>query len=75
MSIQIEGDFAGATVIIEGSNDGAHFHTLTDPTFTHLTFRSASLASVIETVRFIRPRVSGGEESTLINVTLLIGVS
>lgn len=59
-SYQIDGTFGGATVVIEGSNDGITYFTLVDPFNTPLSFLSAALVQVLPICLWIRPRVSGG---------------
>jgi len=68
-TFQVDGTFAGATVVIEGSNDGVNYYTLTDPQGVPLSFTSADIKQVLEVVMGMRPRVSGGTGATAINVT------
>lgn len=70
--VQVEGTFDGGTVVLEGSNDGANWHTLRDPTGSALSFTAAGLKGVLEVPRYVRPSVSGGGASTDIDVTLFI---
>ncbi len=67
-SYQVGGAFGGATVVIEGSNDGTNYITLVDPFNVALSFTSAALAQVLPISLWIRPRVSGGS-AVAINVT------
>lgn len=68
-TITITGVFDGATVVIEGSNDGTNWYTLKDLSATDLSFTAASGAkTVLENTRFYRPDVSGGTGNTNINV-------
>ncbi len=72
-SVQVEGTFgAGGTVLIEGSNDGVNYRTLHDPGGTALSITSAGIVAVLEISAFVRPRVSAGDGSTAIDVTLLV---
>lgn len=59
-SVQIEGSFGGATISIEGSNDGANYQVLNDPFGTLLTASSPKLRQVLEYVWKMRPAISGG---------------
>lgn len=59
-SFQVDGNFDGATVVIEGSNDGTTYFTLTDPFGALLSFSAAGLRQVTEASTFIRPRTIGG---------------
>ena len=70
-SVQVTGTFGGATVVIEGSNDGTNFHTLNDPQGDPLSIGSAKIEAVSEIVVFIRPRIVGGDGTTSLNVTML----
>lgn len=72
ISAQATGTFGGATVAIEGSNDGTNFVTLTKaPGSTAASFTAAGLLQVVEHPRYIRPSVTGGAGSG-IAVTLLL---
>lgn len=73
MSVQVGGTFGGGTVVLEGSNDGTTFHILTDPLGNNASFTSADLMQIIETCRYVRPRVTGGNGTTAITVHLLMG--
>jgi hypothetical protein len=71
-SVQVTGTFgAGGTVLIEGSNDGSTFVTLNDPQGVALSKTGAALQEISQITRFIRPRVSAGDGTTSITVTLL----
>lgn len=70
-SVQVEGSFGSGTVIIEGSNDGTNYRTLTDPQGNPLEMTTARIETVIEIVRWIRARMSGGSGSA-VTVTLLM---
>lgn len=59
-SVQVVGTFGGATVVVEGSNDGTNWVTLSDYQGTALSFTAAFLAPVAELTRFIRVSASGG---------------
>ncbi|MBV8666728.1 MAG: hypothetical protein JO269_09610 [Burkholderiaceae bacterium] len=68
-SIQIEGTFGGATVTIQGSNDGVNWETLRDPGSVALTFTSAGLKQVLEMTYYLRAITAGGS-GTAVTVTL-----
>lgn len=59
-SVQIIGTFGGATVALQGSNDGATWATLSDPQGNAISKTSAALEQVLEHTRYIRPSTSGG---------------
>jgi hypothetical protein len=70
-SMQVEGTFgAGGSVVIEGSNDGANFHTLHDPFSNLLSLAASGIPQITEICAFIRPRVVGGDGSTSITCTM-----
>lgn len=71
-SVQVEGTF-GATpgILIEGSNDGANYETLNDHLGNALTFTAKGIKSIDQICRFVRPRVTGGDGTTSLTVTML----
>ncbi len=70
-SIQVQGTFgAGGTLLVEGSNDGTNFHTLTTPLGTALSITAAGIYMIAEPVKYIRPRVSAGDGTTELTATL-----
>jgi hypothetical protein len=64
-SVQMAGTFNGATVVLEGSNDGTNYVTLTDQAATALSFTSAGLRLILQPTRYIRPRVSSGSVTSV----------
>jgi hypothetical protein len=70
-SIQVTGTFGGATVNIEGSNNGTNWSLLTDPQGNNIALTSAKIEQVMEITRYIRPSVSGGS-GTSINIITLV---
>ena len=71
-SIQIEGTFGvGGSCTIEGSNDGTNFEPLTDPFNNALTLTAKGIKGVEPIVRYIRPRITAGDGTTSLTVTLL----
>lgn len=71
-SFQIEGSGTFGTVTIEGSNDGVNYHTLHDPFANLLSFIAPALAEVTEMCLWMRPRLTGGDGSTVITVTAVL---
>lgn len=71
-SVHVTGVFgAGGACIIEGSNDdGANWATLTDPQGNPLSFTAAAFEQIDEIAGLLRPRMSGGDGSTSVNVNL-----
>ncbi len=70
-SVQVTGNFGGSTVVIEGSNDGTNWSTLTDPQGNDLVLSASKIEMVTEATLFIRPRVVGGAATNL-TVSLLV---
>jgi hypothetical protein len=68
-SVQVTGTFAGTTVVLEGSNDGANYFTLSSPSGAALSFTASGLMQVNQPVAFVRPHVSSGSGASL-TVTL-----
>lgn len=71
-SVQIAGDFDSATVVLEGSNDGTNWSTLTDPQGNAISKSAAAIEMITELTRYIRPVTSGGAGSADIDVTVLL---
>lgn len=72
-SVQVAGTFGvGGTVRIEGTINGTDYAPLTDPQGNDLDMMSAKIESISELVRFIRPRVIGGDGTTSLNVSILM---
>lgn len=57
-TIQFNGAFNGATVLLEGSNDGTNFKTLTDAGGTATSYTAAALKQVTERPLFVRPNAN-----------------
>lgn len=71
-TVHVKGNFTGpATIVIEGSNDGVTWVTLTDPAGALLSFTSEDLKVVLENPQEIRPRVSAGGGSTDLDVFII----
>jgi hypothetical protein len=71
-SVQIGGTFGvGGTVVIEGTIDGTNYVTLADPQGVALSKTAAALLEIMQITKLIRPRVSAGDGTTSITVTLL----
>lgn len=64
-SVQVGGTFGGATVLIQGSNDGVTYFTLNDLQDNPLSFAAAGVAAIQENVRYIKPSASGGTNSSI----------
>jgi hypothetical protein len=64
-TVQVTGTFASATIVLEGSNDGVSYFTLSSPSGTALSFTAAGLTPVNQPVAFMRPRVTAGSGASL----------
>lgn len=69
-SVQIHGTFGGASVIIEGTNDGTNWYALNDLQGAALSASTAKIEGIAELTYQIRPTISGGDGTTDISVTL-----
>jgi hypothetical protein len=70
-SVAVTGTFNGGTLVVEGSNDGTNFFTLTNPAGSSLSFTAAGLMQVTEAVAYVRPRATAGSGMTLaVNMTM-----
>jgi hypothetical protein len=63
--VQVTGTFGGATLTLQGSNDGTNWVTLNNAQGTAATFTAAGLRQIVELPRFVRPLLSGGSGSDL----------
>lgn len=72
-SVQVTGTFgAGGTIVIEGSNDGTNYVTLTDLQGNAISKTAAFVEQVQEITQYIRPRVTAGDGTTSLTVTMLM---
>lgn len=71
-TVAVTGTFgAGGTIVIEGSNDGTNYFTLTDLQSTAISKTAAALEAIAECPRYIRPRVTAGDGTTSLVCRLL----
>lgn len=70
-TVQVAGTFSGATVALEGSNDGTNWFILTDPLGVPVTFTATGLRIIIENPLYVRPKVTGGAGGTDVTVILV----
>lgn len=70
-SIQVGGTFgAGGTIVLEGSNDGVTYFTLTDAQAAAISKSAAALEQLAEVCRYIKPHVTAGDGTTSLVATL-----
>ena len=70
-SVQVFGTFGGASLRVEGSNDGTNWATLTDPQGNDLLITTAKIEMVTEAAAYTRPFVVGGDGTTSLSVAML----
>lgn len=71
-SVQVTGTFGtGGSVRIEGTIDGTNYSTLTDPQGNALDITTAKIETITEAVVSIRPRVTAGDGTTSLVVTMM----
>jgi len=68
-TLQISGTLSGATVGLEGSNDGTNWVDLTTDGSTAID--GLGIFWVWETPRYVRPSLSGGDGSTDLTFTIV----
>jgi hypothetical protein len=68
-SVQVTGTFGGATITLQGSNDGTNYVTLKDSAGTAISFTAAGMAEFSTAALFVKPTSSGG---TADNVTVTV---
>lgn len=69
-SVQVSGTFGGATVTLEGSNDGTTYAALLDQAGASVAFTAAGLKQIVTNARYIRPNITGGAGSALVTTVL-----
>jgi len=71
-SVQITGTFGDNTVVLQGSNDGTNYVTLSDPQGNAISKTTASIEAVLEYTRMVRPAFTATGTGTSIVVTLMV---
>ena len=70
-TITIEGTFStGGSCTLEGSNNGTDYYTLKDPQDADITLLAGGIKNIRELPRYMRPTVTAGDGSTLIDVSI-----
>lgn len=71
-NVQVEGTADGATISIQGTNDGANWRSLTDMAGNSLAALTTGVVRMVQenTLR-LRPLVNGGTGNTALVVTLI----
>lgn len=72
-TVQFTGTFGvGGTARFEGSNNGTDWAPLTDPLGNAIDATSARIKLAVESPAFVRPRITGGDGTTSITVSVLL---
>lgn len=71
-SIQVEGTFGSATVVLNGCNDNANFHGLNSVNGSAISLTSAGLKNIFENCPYLQPAASGGDGTQSLTVTLFL---
>lgn len=69
-TVTFSGAFTTATMILQGSNDGATWFPLTDPQGNAISRTAEGIETIDENPLFIRPLISGGAAGTSITVII-----
>jgi len=72
-SFQVFGTFGSATVVLQGSNDGTNWASLTDPQGNAISKTAAALEAVSEHTLYIRPSTSGGTGTNVDVIVFIAG--
>lgn len=73
-SVQVRGTFGAAgNCRIEGGNDGTNYSALRDPSSTALNITAENVLGVLEATRKIRPRITAGDGTTSLTVSMFFG--
>lgn len=75
LSVQVTGTFGvGGTIVIEGSGfvSSPTYATLSDSKGTALSITAAKIEEITETPYLLRPRVTGGDGTTSLEVRLMV---
>lgn len=69
VTFQVNGTFGvGGTLLVQGSNDGTNWYTLTDQANNPVSFSAAGLKTVRDQPLYIRPFVNAGDGTTSLTV-------
>jgi len=70
--VQVSGVFGtGGTVVLEGSNDGTNWNTLSDMNGNAMSYTAAVIKQMNEAPLYVRPHVTGGDGTTSLVVVLV----
>lgn len=70
-SFQVEGTFGSSgTCVLEGTNDGTNWRTLSDPQGNAISLTTAAIKQITEACIQVRPHVTNGDGTTSLTVTM-----
>lgn len=72
--IQIDGTFGGATVALQGSNDGVDYFTLKDVTGTAISTTAAAYFEFSSSALYLKPTISGGTGDSIDIIIVMRGL-
>lgn len=70
-AVQFTGTFDSATAVLQGSNDGTNWVTLSDVFGLNVSFTAAGYAEISTAMAYLRPSTSGGGGSQDIDCILI----
>ena len=67
LTFQLAGTFGGATVTLQGSNNGTNWHALSQkgPASANMSYAVSAVHAANETPLFVRPFITGGTGSSI----------
>lgn len=69
--MQVTGTFGGATITLQGSNDGSNYAAVTDAAGNSITLSAAGLKDFSTAAAYLRPSSSGGTGDDVTVVVVL----
>lgn len=69
-SVHIEITGTAGTTVLQGSNSGTDYQTLTDQNDNNLSFTTNKIEAIAQNTRLLRPSHSGGDGTTSIKITV-----
>lgn len=72
-SVQFTGTFGGATLGVQGSNDGTNWVALKDKSNATIALTSAGAAEFSTAMRYLRPSISGGTSNSVTATLVMRG--
>jgi hypothetical protein len=72
-AVQFSGTFGGATIALQGSNDGTTFYTLEDLQGTAISGTAAGYFEFTTAALYLRPSISGGSGNAVNVIAMLRG--